>query len=1310
MIVTNVVFIPFQLQIMESVKFVYLFFGNKIQELQQNQSAIKRDIEYLKAKQEAIENKVTTENQDAPYLFMLPDRIEWFSGRETELDNLHNHLRVNENIKERKVVITSVCGLGGTGKTSLAAEYAHRWKNYYEGGVFWLSGEDEATFVNSVDELAVYLQTLLETSPGSTLVKTLELISKIQKRWLLILDGMDEFKFCSSTKMLLSGHWKRSVRGSGHILITTRRNPKEMGKVINGLNESQCFQLECFNPEDGKHFVFERTGITCDEETTAEATKLVQNLGGLPLALEQACAYITNLSCTLSSYLKQYEKYSLELLDEENASTVSQYQSPQRLAVRTTWLLNFEYIKQSKNGGIAVRFLNACAFFNPAEIQLELVNRGKPTIEDDAYRDYVESPLGSSHIFKLLTDFSLFQRNKGSSLTVHRLVHEVIREKVKSDDEEVLSVVDAISMLSFAFSKCPSPDDLLLGDIDKRQDRVSNLEINTSLFYPWRRLCLHAQELLAIINSLQVLDEKILMPETARIVYECALDFNISSKSIEAYQSFIFAQKLIDLGGAHLPKSGQEAVLPHEVPLLESFRRFILYSCTTPLDTAGCTSSDKNKRIGSKSKMEQMHAQGNTCFNNGNFQKAVNLYSSAMAEISSFDLKLLCDRALAYNNLHQYTNALADSEDYLLQRPKCWLGFSMKALALHGLNKIWEASSFAALGFYYNRNIFEEYQPFRGKFSALEERTFICNSSSNLTEFLVKPVSHSGGASEIPGKIIVIEPGDYRVNVDHPVTSPFFIFKYPFFSLLFEDCIFIGVDNSKSSVVLRFNHLFAIARRHVMASNVSFVFSVGNWESENKSITTWLNCAFTSSLEVATSSIEVAKPVDFTKLGDFTSSVFHSFGRDTFKNCSFEISHSPGLMVNGRTDVEKCVFSGGEYSGVHVSTEGHLEIKESKIHGNETGIFMAKASAGCNITNCEIFDNKWNGVFVLENTSNVTVKNCRIYHNDHNGIYVADSSSVSVSNSEIFENGWMGIATVSNGRCTISHNKIYGNKSGGVQVVPVGPSKEVSPSIVEFNEIFDNRGYGIYYEMMAEDTPSDTSVPPSKKSLEESMYYRRNLTHFKNAKCRENTCFNNDSTLSSAASTDSRINADFCFYCRKRCSKVCAKCFVTTYCNEECQKGDWKKHKRECRPILEKSTVCLNIPKKEERSINVEHFMFFPNLSTLHPGLAAKGPIFTNATPPKTGERFLVKILAADEKWHSNSVGPMFTICDRSLTISGCLDRNCFPRLYRFVKECGVISTILEGWKKKFFWAQLHDQDCKKLRVFMTKFPPHERW
>ncbi|CAB4040574.1 Small glutamine-rich tetratricopeptide repeat-containing alpha, partial [Paramuricea clavata] len=1033
---------------METLHSVHQSFNKEIQNLQKIQYAMGKDIEDIKVEQEslsvsyrmtsqqveALENqvaKLSIQNKDVRYLFMLPDSTEWFSDRELELENLHSLLR---DANEHEVKIASVCGLGGNGKTSLDAEYAHRWKDFYDGGVFWFSGEDELMFANSVDDLAVFFGTLLDTSPDRTLVKTLEVISKIKKPWLIVLDDMDEYNLCSNIGMLLSGPWKRRVKGSGHILITTRRKPKIMTETIRA----------------------------------------------------------------------------------QDASSASLYQTRERLAVRTTWLVNFEYIKKSKNGDYAVRFLHACAFFSPTEIQQELINRGKPPIGDDAYRDYVDAPLGSSHIFKLLTDFSLFKKSKRSSLAVHRLVQEVVRENFKSDDEKVLSLIDAISMLSFAFSKCPSPDDLLSGDIAKHQDRISNIVINPSLFYPWRKFCLHAQEILSIINSFHLLDERILIPETAKIVYDCALDFNISNKHVEARHSVNFAHKIISLRRVCLTKVDQKTLFPHELPLPESVRRYIFYSYTTPADS--CT-SDKNARTRPEAKMKQLHAQGNIYFNSGNVHKAIEFCSSAMAVASSFDLKILCDRALAYINLHQYRDALADSEKYLLQRPVCWLGYAMKALALHGLNMIWDASRFAALAFCHNQNVFRDYQPFIETFSALERRIYICNCSTLLTYFLFKPVSDSQAASEIPGKIIEIEPGDYNVNVDHyPMTSPFFIIRLPYFALSIDDCIFLGVDNSKSSVVVRFNELVCICGRQVMAANVSFVFTLGNWENQPRSITTWLNCAFTSSLEES-------------------QDTFLSWGTDTFRNCSFENSQSPGLtVIAGTADVEKCVFSGGEYSGVHVSTCGILEIKESKLHGNETGIYITNAPTACNITNCEIFDNKWNGICVTEYTSNVRVENCRIYHSDRHGILVDKSSSVSASNNKVFENGWLGIATITNGRCTLSNNKIYGNKSGGVQVVPVGPNKGM-PSIVEFNEIFDNRGHGIYCEMMVEDTPRDTMVSVSEGAFEQSMYYNRNPKQFQKAKCRENICYNNDSTFSSTAPIESRIDADFCFYCRKKCSK-----------------------------------------------------------------------------------------------------------------------------------------------------------------------------
>ena len=1274
---------------MEELQSARNILSDEIQKMQQ-------DIKNLEVKQEATSQRcqaledqygrLATVSLEIPYLFMLPDKYEWFSGRESELENLDSLLKSTETISETKVQIASVCGLGGTGKTSLAAEYAHRSKDYFGGGVFWFSGENSDNFARSVEEHAVPFGTSHDASPYRTLLKTLEKISAIEKPWLLVLDNMDEFDLSPNMKILLSGPWKGRVKGSGHILITTRRQPKVMGKIIRNFKKSKCLQLGCFSPEDGKLFVFKRTGLICDNETSAKASKLVETLGGLPLALEQACAYVSNLSCDLTEYLEHYKKFSLELLDEEDATSVTLCESPERLAVRTTWLLNFDYIKKSTKGNIAVRFLHACAFFNPNEIQQELINPGKPPIEDEAYREYVDTPLGSSLIFKLLTDFSLFKKGKSSSLTVHHLVQEVIREELKSSDAEISSLVDAIRFLSFAFSKCPSPDGLVDSDIKSRHDRASISATNPFLFHTWQTLCLHAQEVLSNFKSFQVLDERILGPETARIIYELALDLNVRSKTDEARECFNFAHKIIDLSKAPLTESELASLFPREVPLPESLRRYIFYSCATPRDSTDSSTSDGQERIGSKRKMEEMQVNSDFRYQD----------SSAMAEANSVEPNLLYDRALAYIHSKQYKNALAESENYILKRPTCWLGFCTKALALHGLNELWEANSFAALAFYYNRNVFRECQLFNDVFSTLEKRIHICDTSSRLTDVLMKQTSQLQADSESPSRIIIIEPGDYVVNSDDLSTysSQFFFKRFLSFGLLIDDCILLGVDRTKSSVVtLKNSHPELRPRigeqchdcvfwRNVMVSNISFVISGGNWESQSDSTATWTNCSFSSILK------------------EDKSNIFRCLGTDTFRSCKFE--NCAGLLTLGRTVLQKCVFSGSESSGVHVNKSARLEMKECKVFGNETGIFIEKAPESCNVTNCDIFDNKWEGVSIHEATTNVKVENCRIYQNNRNGISVQDSSSAIVSKNEIFENGWRGISTVCNGRCTVSHNKIYGNKSGGVQVVPV--EKPLQPSIVQFNEIFENRGHDIYCEITIRDTPTETSVNLSSNGLQQLDYFHRNTDMFERAKCNKNKCYNNEDQDRSHKSDD---YSDYCFYCRKKCSKKCKKCKVATYCNKECQKHDWEKHKKECRGLLKKSTVCLDIPEKEGLDI-AEHGICLPETSPQHPGLAPKGELFFS--PPKSGDTFLVKLLAADEEWHSNSDGPVFTICDRSRTINGVLDRKCYSKLFNIVRECGINSTFVDGWKKKFFWALHHEKDQTKLRVFVTKFPPHQDW
>ncbi len=101
----------------------------------------RQDIQKIKTEVD----KIATANDEIPFVFHAPITNPWFSGRVSELGDLTNLLRLDDS-SQSNVNIAAVCGLGGVGKTSLATEYAQQKKDYYTGGVYWFSGENDATF------------------------------------------------------------------------------------------------------------------------------------------------------------------------------------------------------------------------------------------------------------------------------------------------------------------------------------------------------------------------------------------------------------------------------------------------------------------------------------------------------------------------------------------------------------------------------------------------------------------------------------------------------------------------------------------------------------------------------------------------------------------------------------------------------------------------------------------------------------------------------------------------------------------------------------------------------------------------------------------------------------------------------------------------------------------------------------------------------------------------------------------------------------------------------------------------------------
>ncbi len=146
----------------------------------------------------------------------------------------------------------------------------------------------------------------------------------------------------------------------------------------------------------------------------------------LPLALDQAGAYIEETSCGLQGYLQLYQAQGIRLL-KERGGLVTDHPDP----VATTWSLSFKNVEQAN--AAAAELLRFCAFLAPDAIPEELFTESAaelgPTLEPIS-----ADPSRFNAAIRELLKYSLVQRDPESkTLSIHRLVQEVLKDQM---DEE----------------------------------------------------------------------------------------------------------------------------------------------------------------------------------------------------------------------------------------------------------------------------------------------------------------------------------------------------------------------------------------------------------------------------------------------------------------------------------------------------------------------------------------------------------------------------------------------------------------------------------------------------------------------------------------------------------------------------------------------------------------------------------------------------------------------------------------------------------------------------------------------------------
>ena len=353
---------------------------------------------------------------------ILRERNLNFTGRKDTLETLRDNLLKGENAALTQVMK----GMGGVGKTEIALEYAHEYVDEYTV-IWWLRSEEPESLAEEFAALA----SRLDISPD--IRNSVDQKQRIQavkawldnhKDWLLIFDNVEEEE--TIQKYLPPLH-------KGHIIVTTRRETWQGGVSI---------PVDIMDEKTALDFLHKKTGTAPDNK----AKELVQELGYLPLALEQAGAFMKVRRVGYGEYLSLFQTRMKEMLKQGKVATGYEQ------TIFTTWDISREKLQEESPAG--EELLKLAAFLAPENIPLQTIRNEKEFLPE-LLRKTAEDDLLWGEMLESLQHYSLaaMAREENSNqtlLSLHRLFQSVIFHKMSEEKQKEYAGI-AVKILRSAY-------------------------------------------------------------------------------------------------------------------------------------------------------------------------------------------------------------------------------------------------------------------------------------------------------------------------------------------------------------------------------------------------------------------------------------------------------------------------------------------------------------------------------------------------------------------------------------------------------------------------------------------------------------------------------------------------------------------------------------------------------------------------------------------------------------------------------------------------------------------------------------------
>ena len=404
-----------------------------------------------------------------------------FKGRTELMENLHHHL--SEKVPAALTQAQAVSGLGGVGKTRLAVEYA--WESLLEGhftAVFFIRADTPEVFNTHLAQLAApnLLNLPQWNEPAQDIIFNAVLEALKQRSdWLLVIDNVDTHDAVVELRKYLPR------LAHGYVLLTSRLStwPDGVANLCVDKLDDDAASAYLLEKTEGKR------ALSTDDVTLAH--QLSRALDGLPIALEQAGAYISQRRIGFADYLADFCKSRDSVLSWHHKDLIN-YPLPVLAAWETT---------EHRLSVGARSILRLAAFLSPEPIptslfesQPEIITVAAQLLTEDNSKAFSNSSMEEMNDIRgflaELAGWSMINLS-GGRFTIHRILQETARLRIPKKQLTDWTIIALQLVNDYLSSQYPSDDVRSWGiwmEIESHVSAISTHGDNMNINEPTTRL------------------------------------------------------------------------------------------------------------------------------------------------------------------------------------------------------------------------------------------------------------------------------------------------------------------------------------------------------------------------------------------------------------------------------------------------------------------------------------------------------------------------------------------------------------------------------------------------------------------------------------------------------------------------------------------------------------------------------------------------------------------------------------------------------------------------------------------------------